>query len=293
MEGSLRRTGKKAIDRTIIWMDNLCVIHPMLDTWLKLNWSGHFRNIPQHFMRRSSPMDYLLIWVISGYGFAEVDGRRVEAGPGHLLSFVPGRPQAYGADPERPWEIVWVHFQGRLAREFSKRIRRHGPLRIGLGLDPELHDRWLGLVIAHAARGPGVATRVNTELYALLGLICHRLESRSTRSRGETTFDVHRLQSFIHNHLAGRITLAELAREARLSPTHFARVFKRCFGISPIALVIQKRVGTACALLTETAMPLKQVGAAVGCEDPYYFSRVFKKVMGVSPLAYRRSARDG
>lgn len=263
----------------------------MLDSYLKLNGSGHFRNVPQHFTERRKPMDYLLIWVIGGRGFGETEGRRHEAGPGHLLSFARGRPHAYGADPKRPWEILWVHFQGRLAREFENRIRSFGGTRVDLGLDAEIHDRWFELVVASAARDPFVGTRVNTALYGLLGLICHRLQLRARRFPLHPPFDVHRLQSFIHNRLSGGITLAELARQAGLSPTHFIRVFKRHFAISPMAYVIQKRVGLACSLLTETFMPLKQISLKVGYDDPYYFSRLFRKILGVSPSAYRRSKR--
>ena len=86
-------------------------------------------------------------------------------------------------------------------------------------------------------------------------------------------------------------TLAELAREAKLSVVHFNRVFKKQFGISPMNYVIQKRVALACSLLTETGQPLKQVGERVGYRDPFFFSRQFKKVMGVSPSGYRQKHR--
>ncbi|MFD2875975.1 helix-turn-helix domain-containing protein [Paenibacillus rhizoplanae] len=41
-------------------------------------------------------------------------------------------------------------------------------------------------------------------------------------------------------------------------------------------------------LLDLTELSIKEVGAAVGINDPYYFSRLFKRISGFSPSSYRR-----
>jgi AraC-like DNA-binding protein len=263
----------------------------MLHEYLQLESSGHFSNMPDHHTRRERAIDYLLIWVLGGRGFAETEGCRVKAEPGDLLSFCPGHAHEYGADPQQPWDILWVHYTGKLAPEFTKQILKFGGSRVALGLDDELRDRWLELVAAHLPRDPRWAARTNTALYALLGLIIHRLQQRAQARLGTEPLNLHRLQSYISRRLAEPVTLAELAKQANLSPTHFARVFKRQLGISPINYVIQKRMTQASSLLTETSMPLKQIAEAVGYDDPFYFSRLFKKTLGVSPAAYRASAR--
>jgi AraC-like DNA-binding protein len=117
---------------------------------------------------------------------------------------------------------------------------------------------------------------------------------RSGRTGHGPALDVHALLVYIHDHLAEPIRLEDLARIARLSVTHFSRLFGRIFGVSPMRYVMQRRVGLAQSLLLETSMPVKQVAHAVGCEDPYYFSRMFSKVVGVGPSAYRqRHRREG
>jgi AraC-like DNA-binding protein len=263
----------------------------MLGQYLQLNECGHFVNVPDHFYARARPMDYLLIWVLGGQGFAATEGKRIIATPGQLLSFIPGKAHRYGSDKNQPWNILWAHFQGKLAQEFVRSIRRPGGKAVELGMDDELRDRWIELVIAHAERPPGFATRCNTALYGLLGLIVHRLETRSRAPVAPSPLDVHRLQTYIHHHLAEPLTLESLARQANLSPPHFARVFRQRFGVSPINYVIQKRIALAGSLLTETAMPLKQISRAIGYADPYYFSRLFKKQTGRSPAAYRQARR--
>jgi len=280
------------MDAIAFRMDYLSVVpsgqnDAMLHEYLHLESSGHFANMPNHNTRRERAMNYLLIWVLGGRGFVETEGCQVKAGAGDLLSFRPGHAHAYRADPQQPWDIVWVHYTGKLAPAFTREIRRFGGPRVALGLDDELRDRWLELVAAHLPRDPRWAARTNTALYALLGLIIHRLQQRAQSRPGTEPLNLHALQTYISRHLAEPVTLAELARQANLSPTHFARVFKRQFGISPINYVIQKRMTQASALLTETSMPLKRIAEAVGYDDPFYFSRLFRKTLGVSPAAYR------
>jgi AraC-like DNA-binding protein len=264
----------------------------MFDEYLHLNSSGHFINQPDHFCERARPMDYLFIWVLAGKGFAETENHRANVRPGHLLTFRPGKPHAYGSDKTDPWDIVWVHFTGSLAVKFFRATRRIGQPHIELGLDAELRDRWLELVIAHSAHRAEFAVRCDTGLCALLGLILHRLQQRARSTATTTPLDTHRLQSFIHEHLAEPISVEQLAREASLSVPHFNRLFKQQFAVSPIYYVIQKRVALACSLLSETAMPLKQVAETVGYDDPFYFSRLFRKMTGISPSEYRKQKQS-
>jgi AraC-like DNA-binding protein len=200
-------------------------------------------------------------------------------------------PHEYGADPLDPWEILWVHFDGQLAPTFMDLIRAHGGMRVPLGLDIEMRDRWTELAFAQSAIYPGYDIFVNTALYALLGSIVFRLQTRQHRAASAAPFDVHRLQAYIHRHLAETITLEDLARQLHLSPTHFVRVFKKHLGVSPIYYVIQRRIALACTLLAETRLTIKQISQKVGYEDPYYFSRLFKKVMRTNPTDYRRDTR--
>lgn len=238
-------------------------------------------------------MDFLLFWVLEGKGYVATEGLRHPAGPGDLFCLRRGKEHEYGADHNDPWDILWVHFQGELAPTFVKAIRSFGGPRVVLGADPEIRDRWIELVVVHAAGGPGHEIRVHSALYALLGLIVYRLGQKRHAPASTEPFDVHRVQSYIHRHLKDVIALEDLAREARLSVPHFTRVFRTCFKVSPMQYVLQQRVALASSLLTETSMPLKNIAESVGCPDPYYFSRLFRKMTGQSPSGYRESKRLG
>ena len=244
-------------------------------------------------MARARPVDYLLIYVLGGSGTVTMENRRRAARVGDLLCLVPGAAHAYGSSRDDPWDIVWVHFQGPLAAAFADLIGRGSSRRVALGLDEEIRDRWVELVIAHHGKQPGHQLRVDTGLCGLLGLICYRLQQRQAAPASADPLELPRLQRYVHDHLSRPITLEELAGLVHLSPTHFARVFKQQFGVSPIYYVIQTRLAQACALLVETDLSVKQVSVTVGYSDPYYFSRLFKKMIGQNPTSYRQRWRGG
>lgn len=232
-------------------------------------------------------MDYLIIWVLAGSGYVETEGRRHTVRTGHLITLCPRAAHAYGSDAATPWDILWAHFTGTLAAPLVRAIRQFGGPVVDLGPDALLRDRWEELVLAQSSGGGGVELRVNTGLAALLGQILQRLQSGTITPQRSGPLDATALHRYIHDHYRETITLASLARLAGLSPTHFARVFRKQFGVSPVNLVIEKRMAVASSLLTHSTMPVKQVSQAVGYEDPYYFSRLFHRRTGMSPTDYR------
>lgn len=255
--------------------------------------SGHYARMPRHRMRRVRPMDYLIFWALGGCGYVETEGQRHPVRAGHLVTLRPRVPHAYGSDPDPPWDVLWAHFDGALAAPLVKSIRQFGGVVVDLGQDAALRDRWEELVIVQNAGGAGAALRANTGLAALLGQLLQRLQTGIITPERTGPLDATALHRHLHEHYQDPISLSSLARLAHLSPTHFARVFKKQFGVSAMGLVIEKRITVACSLLTGSTMPIKQIGAAVGYADPYYFSRLFHRRIGMSPSCYRRNRGQG
>jgi transcriptional regulator GlxA family with amidase domain len=95
---------------------------------------------------------------------------------------------------------------------------------------------------------------------------------------------------FMKQNLQRKITVAQLARTARLSSAQFYRVFERHVGEAPLQFFTRMKIRRAAALLRHTSVPVKQVAFMLGYEEPAYFSKQFRQEMGVSPKAYRRQS---
>jgi len=90
---------------------------------------------------------------------------------------------------------------------------------------------------------------------------------------------------------AEEIGLEAAARQARLSPFHFLRVFARVLGVTPHQYLVRTRLRRAARLLAADDRPVTEVALEVGFEDLSNFVRSFRRAAGATPGAFRRAAR--
>jgi AraC family transcriptional regulator len=114
----------------------------------------------------------------------------------------------------------------------------------------------------------------------------------ATAKGGLAPWAQRRCLELMHAHLAEDISLDELAAEARLSPFHFARMFKHSLGVPPRAYLTRLRIEKACDLLEHTDLPITEIAQEVGYSSNQILARVFMKHRRLSPTAYRRAMRD-
>ena len=100
---------------------------------------------------------------------------------------------------------------------------------------------------------------------------------------------VERAIAYMRENLDKPVQVPTLAAALNISPSHFFALFKQFTGRPPIEYFIRLRMRRACELLQDESLPVKQVAAELGYEDPFYFSRLFKAVHQVAPSHYRRA----
>ena len=91
-------------------------------------------------------------------------------------------------------------------------------------------------------------------------------------------------------HLGERISVAQMAAHAFMSPRNFSRRFRTATGRSPRDWLLDRRIQAALPLLEDGALPVESVGQAVGFGPPA-FRRQFRRALGISPAEYRRAFR--
>ena len=96
-----------------------------------------------------------------------------------------------------------------------------------------------------------------------------------------------RVCDYIEAHLDDRLTLADLAGVACLSPYHFSRSFKQAVGVGPQRYVMHRRVERAKALMRRTDQPLALIAQEVGFADQSHLTSVFRREIGVTPGHFR------
>jgi transcriptional regulator GlxA family with amidase domain len=82
-----------------------------------------------------------------------------------------------------------------------------------------------------------------------------------------------------------------LAAVSGVSEAHFARSFKRAFGIPPHRYLLTRRIEQANTLLRDTRLSVTEIAFATGWESLGTFGRIFRDITGRSPSAMRREAQ--
>ena len=267
--------------------------HPLVETLMPTDIGWYPRAKYHYCERENGTHENILILCVDGTGRYDIDGKQGTLQANQALLIPRNTPHVYWASDNAPWSIYWVHFTGSNADFFA-------------------HQSASGeRVLSVDANAMGILQELFTECYKALmtGFVLERMIYASqtlhhllgclffnNRAFSPTlqTSHFHNLDAtliYLNNNVHKPLTLAEMARHADLSPSHFSRLFKEQTSYSPIDYFIHLKVQHACRLLFLTNLTVREIGYELGYDDSAYFSRLFKKVVGMSPTIYRSKPR--
>ena len=101
-------------------------------------------------------------------------------------------------------------------------------------------------------------------------------------------FNAKKVQAFMREHVARKLTVADLAEICDLSPSHFISAFTGTFGQAPYGYLLNMRLAHAERLLAERDMPIAEVAYLSGFSSQSHLTTAMKKIKGATPSAIRR-----
>jgi AraC-like DNA-binding protein len=107
-------------------------------------------------------------------------------------------------------------------------------------------------------------------------------------SAGETE-RINHIYKYSLSHFREKITLAQVANLANMSPTAFCRFFKGHTKKNYNSFLHELRIGHASKLLIENKRTITQICHESGFNNVTNFYKTFKKVTGKTPQEYQRS----
>jgi len=242
-----------------------------------------------------------LTWIVSGRGQRYVGDRVEPFREGDLVLLGPNLPHTWESQPSKH-------------RKSAAVVVQFLPDRFGAGFleTPELRRvrRLLDRAASGIAfRGP-VARLVGQRLEAMVGLgplprLTGLLECLDELSRARTARTlasaayyspdrlddqrrIDKVRAHLHHHAAEPLTLPDVARLVGLTPTSFARFFKRSTGQTFIEHLHEQRVARACRLLVETDAPITDICFRSGFGTLSNFNRTFLRLKGETPRHFRQ-----
>jgi AraC-like DNA-binding protein len=252
---------------------------------------GHLKASGEHRTSRQNLQSFLFAVVLDGKGELTYEGRTQELSAGDCFFIDCRTAHSYHSDAKKPWELIWVHFNGSTAEEYYKLFQGQLP--------PVFHPAATSKFVSLLQE----IMRTNTETYAdtevltsgmLANLLTMLLTVNSISEEADSALQakLKTVLAYIDANFTSDIRLDELARRFYISKYYLTREFKRAYGETIFQYIISKRINYAKRLLRFTDKPVEEISELCGFNDQSYFSKQFKKAENVTCLAFRRRWRD-
>ena len=252
---------------------------------------GYFPKVKYHYVQKDNGTDYcMLIYCVAGRGHYCINGGEEHSLEADQYIILPDNmPYRFWADEKDPWTIYWLHFEGSLSRQFVQypiTARNIIP-----GKTSRLQDRidvfneiYSSFSMAYTQE---YMVHASLTLYHLLSSFVHLEAFRHYKSGQTDQSFAAQVIHYMDENVSRNLTLQDLAKHFKYSPSHFSALFQKETGYSPINYYIQLKVRRACQYVELSQLRFFEIAEMVGFNEPAYFTRIFTKVMGMSPSEYR------
>jgi AraC family transcriptional regulator len=174
-------------------------------------------------------------------------------------------------------------------------VRAHGYLAKTLDARQLAAVRGIARSIAGDFAHPTVLSELRYEeiLLRLTLLALEHLDAQPVQPHSNLARDrVERALQWYNAAMTQAPSLAEVARNVHVSPTHLRRHFYERLGRSPKAVFSKLRMQRATQLLVNTPLTLDRIAEQCGFATASDFSRAFKRQFRVTPHAWRRTVNS-
>lgn len=232
---------------------------------------------------RKHPEIFCLEYIVSGTGYVTCGDESFEPKQGDVYLLPPGVIHDYGADSEEPFQKIWMNIKGSLCNHLYE----------GYGLSGHYHfpncalypffKRFLNVCETKQSNG-----RECVEQGALL---IHEIFVALSNQLSGTTFQektpMLKAKEYMELKVYEKLNIEDLAKEAGMSSSQLTRRFQKEYGTTPYKYFLAQKLNTACLLLSNTGLQIKEIAAKLQFADEHYFSNIFHEKIGMTPNAYR------
>ena len=127
---------------------------------------------------------------------------------------------------------------------------------------------------------------IKSQIYHLLHALEKENKIKTALNSPTHNENIKTVLSYIENNYHKKITIDDLAAEAKISKYHFIRVFKSYTDMSPIKYLVSIRISKAKDILKAGNADITNTALQVGFDNISYFIKVFKEICGVTPLRF-------
>ncbi|GGG52478.1 AraC family transcriptional regulator [Paenibacillus radicis (ex Gao et al. 2016)] len=247
---------------------------------------GHWDN-QERIDRPEGFPDYQWLQVTSGEGELFIGSERYTVKAGQAFCLFPHVPNKYYAIRE-PWDVHYLSFNGSLAEPL---LRQAGIMQSGVFSTDEQESvvSQIGSIYNLTQSGQAsLGLECSKLVYALL-LDLMKVVLTGSHSSERSLAKLSPVMHYIESHIAGVITIADMAKCIDVTPQYLCLLFKKTMHMRPMEYVNRQRINRSKEIMfRESGMKTGDIAATVGFDSASYFSSVFRKIEGLSPEQFRK-----
>lgn len=222
-------------------------------------------------------------YIEKGTGILNIEDKKFYPSEGDSYLLPPGSTHDYHSDEHTPWKKVFVNFGGPLAEKLIESYNLDNAIYFpSLNIKKELYDIVsIGKNPAEDATGKitGIINEILVKMY---------LSVNSSKYVPQIAKD---MKNYLNTKITSSFSIKELCEYVSKSESQTINIFKKTFGVTPYAYLLNKKISFAKTMLANTNLSVKEVAYNLKFADEYYFSNIFKTKVGMSPAAYRKINR--
>ncbi|GGD57913.1 helix-turn-helix domain-containing protein [Paenibacillus nasutitermitis] len=249
---------------------------------------GYDPNGPDFFFERDYYPAYEILLITQGRGQFRHAQEWVPLGKGDCLLHDMRYPHGYRSDPEDPFHMRYLVFDGLELDSLWSRLF-HGPVALfSSELSGSPIDQTLRSILDTMKDTDSQNEWEQSALIYHLLMHCARL-SDYERSIFQKPANFERARHYMDSHYLTIASIKEAAREANLSLYHFIRQFKKYYGSTPKEYLLLKQINHAKRLLLLTDAAVGEIADQAGFDSYNAFLHAFQLTENCTPSVFRKN----
>lgn len=147
-------------------------------------------------------------------------------------------------------------------------------------------DKYKAAYNLSAVEPYGYKVKIREILYDIIAKISE--ENYTKNFFNKICYSIRKSVKYIDvNYSDPEISLKVIADQSGITDTHFRRIFKQFYGVTPITYITDLRLKKSKNLLSTTNLSVEEISKRCGFNEYTYFTKLFKKHIGESPKKWR------
>ena len=257
--------------------------------------TGVLKSLKTHSCIRENLESFLFFVCVEGAGKVETGGKEYEVNAGDCVLLNCRKHYAHTSSEDKPWKIMWVHFNGKEAQCFFELFEEGNEGRpvftpeggideyvdIIENIQPLLPEKKLIKEIE-------ASCSITSLLFSCLKDVVGDGDMTGDGENELDKDDFSSLREAVNEHCDEEGLERILSIQYGLQPQQLNELFKEKYGISLEEYIINRKMNKAKELLKFTIKPIQEVAEESGIRDVDMLRKLFLDLEEMSPEDYRK-----